>query len=30
MNLRHDVALSTNNLKHFEAAALCGLKFLRT
>jgi len=28
--LRHDVALSTNNLKHFEAAeSLCGLKLLR-
>jgi tRNA(fMet)-specific endonuclease VapC len=28
--LRHDVALATNNLKHFEAAeALCGLKLLR-
>jgi tRNA(fMet)-specific endonuclease VapC len=28
--LRHDVALATNNLKHFEAAeSLCGLKLLR-
>jgi tRNA(fMet)-specific endonuclease VapC len=29
--LRHDAALLTNNLKHFEAAeSLCGLKLLRT
>jgi tRNA(fMet)-specific endonuclease VapC len=28
--LRHDVALATNNLKHFETAeSLCGLKLLR-
>jgi tRNA(fMet)-specific endonuclease VapC len=28
--LRHDVALLTNNIKHFEAAeSLCGLKLLR-
>ncbi|MFI5460493.1 MAG: hypothetical protein ACHRXM_34180 [Isosphaerales bacterium] len=28
--LRHDTALATNNLKHFEAAeSLCGLKLLR-
>jgi predicted nucleic acid-binding protein len=28
--LRHDMALVTNNLKHFEAAeSLCGLKLRR-